>query len=313
MELTPKLKERFTKDMNIPIKLFEEPYFTSRMNLYDTAFDTKRKFDMFLETLSHFETEQDYFAAYNKLKDDVINYLRSQEAMERFMQEDLNSDTFKLKNTNFPKHDIFKRTFDGKFFVSIDMKKANFTALRHYDSSIVGGKNSYEEFIGMFTDFEYFKQSKYIRQVVFGNCNPKRQVAYQKRLMDEFLTCLLTFTVENQIVFFSNDEIVVDVSELSEVERKFYSTAVQMLIDKHAELGVHLRQELFELRHIPGTDGYIKKFLDKEGYEFKCLDALLMPFVLRAYAGEEVKEEDLVFRYENRLAKLLDVPTVEVV
>ena len=313
MKLTPKLKERFCKDMNIPIKLFEEPYFMSRMGLYDSAFDTKKKFEVFLEALSHFETEQDYFTAYNKLKDDVINYLNEKEAMQRFMNEDLNSDKFKLENINFPKNDIFKQTFNGKVLVSIDMKKANFTALRHYDSSIVGGKETYEDFIGMFTDFQYFKDSKYIRQVVFGNCNPKRQTAYEKRLMDRVLTCLLSFTEDKQIVFFSNDEIVVDISELSEVETKFYTTAVQMLLDRQAEQGVNLRQEVFELRHIPSTDGYIKKFLNKEGYEFKCMDALLMPFVLRAYASEEVQEEDLVFRYENRLAKLLDVPTVEVV
>jgi hypothetical protein len=39
----------------------------------------------------------------------------------------------------------------------------------------------------------------------------------------------------------------------------------------------------------------------------------MMPFVLRAYNGEDVTEEDLVFEYEGRLAKLLSAPKIEVV
>jgi hypothetical protein len=67
------------------------------------------------------------------------------------------------------------------------------------------------------------------------------------------------------------------------------------------------------LRYIPNSDGYIRRFVNKEGYDFKCIDIILMPFILRAYAGEEVQEEDMVFRYEGRLAKLLEVPKIEVV
>ena len=38
MEITKNLKERFCKDCNIPIKIFDEPYFTERLELYDEHF-----------------------------------------------------------------------------------------------------------------------------------------------------------------------------------------------------------------------------------------------------------------------------------
>jgi hypothetical protein len=50
MKITSKLKECFCKDMGIPIKLFEEPYFESRLKLYDSAYGTLAKYGLFLET-----------------------------------------------------------------------------------------------------------------------------------------------------------------------------------------------------------------------------------------------------------------------
>lgn len=82
------------------------------------------------------------------------------------------------------------------------MKKANFTALRHYNKDIVGGKDTYEDFLGMFTDENYFKESKYIRQVIFGNVNPKRQITYEKFLMDKVLVKLLTVFEKSSVAFF---------------------------------------------------------------------------------------------------------------
>lgn len=312
MKITPNLNERFCKDMNIPIKLFEAPYFESRLRLYDTVFGTLAKYDLFLETLGKFHSEQSYFEAYNKLKDDVISYLQSNEEMKDFASEDFNA--YSIKNIGFCSKDIFKQTFDGKYFLSIDMNKANFTALKKYNPAIVGGKATYEEFVGMFTEHEYFKSSKYIRQVVFGNNNPKRQVTYEKYLMDGVLTQLLEFTPKEAVVFYSNDEIVLNLSYLSsEEEKNKLSDKVQFILDAKENEGINLRQEVFLLRHIPNSDGYIRRFINKPGYDLKCIDSIMMPFVLRAYAGEQVMEEDMIFKHDGKLAKLIEVPAIEVV
>ena len=307
MQITLNLKKRFCKDMSVPIGIYEEPYFTSRLKLYDPFFNTIDKYENFLELLNELGSEKEYFKVYNKLKDDAINYLGSKKAMKKFKQEeDMNK--YVIKNKGYPKKDIYKETFDGKIFVSIDMKKANFTAIKHYDSSIVGGKKTYEDFIRMFTKYEYFINSKYIRQVIFGNHNPRRQTTYERYLMDKVLTELLTFVPKENIAFFSNDEIIIDLSGIK-VENKHLSNVIKA----KAKEGIDLRVEVFELRKIPDTKGYVKKFLNKEGVEFKCLNALVMPFVLRAYLGESIREEDKVFIHEGRLAKLIEVPNVEIV
>ena len=221
---------------------------------------------------------------------------------------------FKIENQGFSRKDIYKETFDNEMFFSIDMAKANFTSLRHYDKDIVGGDIIYEDFIGMFTEYDYFKNSKYIRQVVFGNQNPKRQVTYEKYLMDKVLTELLRIVLKEDIIFFSNDEIVIHLDEDKLKDYDYIRKIKHIIWNYEHKEGIVLNQEIFKLRKIPETQGYVKKFIGcNKKNEFKCLDALTMPFVLRAYLNEEIQEKDKVFFYEGKLAKLIEIPKIEAV
>ena len=313
--ITESLKRRFCKDMNLNIKIYEEPYFSNLLELYDKQFDTIEKYRQFVELVNFYGGEGEYFAAYDELKDKAITYLNENENMLYFSrEEDMNK--FGCVNKGFKSTDIFVQTNDGKTFLSIDMKKGNFTSLRHYDSKIVGDCDTYEDFMDMFTDKEYFKSSKYIRQVIFGNVNPRRQVTYEKYLMDIVMTDLLKFVRPEDIAFFATDEIVVELTDYYKDEdgtlNLDFVDMVEDLVARMQRDKINVRAEFFTLHKIENTKGYVKKLLynDKK-YDFKCLDFLIMPFVLRAFFDEEVKEEDCVFMYEGVKCKLLDVPEIK--
>ena len=316
--ITDSLKQRFCKDTNLTIKIFEEPYFSNSLELYDEQYGAIAKYKRFVEAVDFFGDEQAYFEAYGNLKDRVIEYLNENEDMKYFsQQEDMNK--FACQNKGFPTKDIFKETNEGKVFVSIDMVKGNFTALHHYNPNIVKGCDSYESFIGTFTDIPHFVESKYIRQVVFGNVNPKRQVTYEKYLMDKVLTKLLSFDEikPEMVAFFSTDEIVLEVPDEyidnGVVNGLFYDTVMDV-VSWAKSYNINVRGEFFELHKIPGTDGYVKKFLmHKDGVDFKCLDFMTMPFVLRAYKGEKPNVLDKVFMYEGKKVMLMEDMTVKVV
>ena len=54
--------------------------------------------------------------------------------------------------------------------------------------------------------------------------------------------------------------------------------------------------------------------MDKKGeVDFKCLDFLTMPFVLRAYQGEQPNDMDKIFLYEGKKVMLMEDIKVEVV
>lgn len=303
MEVSTGAKARFCKDCNLTIRLFQEPYFTERLKLYDKFFHTMEKWKRFTGELEKYACEQDYFEEYNRVKDAAIGSIKNSEGYERFNQDSM--EKYLLTNKGLPAHDIFHDSNDKGSFISIDMKKANFSALKHYDSGIFGGAESWEEFIGRYTGNQHIVQSKYIRQVILGNCNPRRQVTYEKFLMDGVLSSL---DCKERVVFFSNDEIVLKVSDMEEKDRVSLAKRIQKSTEDQE---IPLRVELFTLHKIGGTHGFCKK-IHRGGIELKGLDNFYMPFVLRKLQGEEVTENDRVFYHQGLLSKFLEVPEVEI-
>lgn len=311
MKISAKAKERFCKDCNIPLKLFQEPYFIDRLKLYDRFYGTFSKWELFVKELEKYHCEQDYFEEYNQVKDTVLTNIKNAEGYQKFNNEDMNK--FRIQNTNLPNKDIYKPSNDGKTFISIDMRKANFSALQHYDSTIFASASTWEDYVSLYTDNMHIINSKYIRQVILGNCNPKRHITYEKYLMDGVLTYLIENNVSaDQVVFFSNDEIVIDVSNMNETKQMLFHTSIGICTNN---MCVPLKVEMFTLHKIEGSDGYCKQAVIPNGtnsMEFKCLDNYILPFVLRKVLGQEITENDKVFYHEGLLAKFIEIPEIEV-
>ena len=307
MTITETLKRRFVKDTNLPIRVFEEPYFSHFLELYEEHFQAKTLYEMFLSELSKYEHEQDYLTEYNRVKDAAITYLAENAAMQYFTQtEDMTK--YNLVNTGLCGNCVFKETNVGRYFLSIDMVKANFSALRHYNPDIVGGKDTYEDFIGMFTSSEYMKKSKYIRQVIFGNQSPKRQTKYEQYLMDLLLTHIYENTelTAKHVAYFGADELVFDISDF--MDDKHFISSIFNVLEWAKEQNIRVRAEYYQMIRIRGTSGYMKKFIAptvNKDIEFKSANGLEMPFIIRALKGEPVHENDRVFTFEGSLARLI--------
>ena len=320
MDISVRTKERFCKDCNIPLRLFHEPYFMDRLKLYDKFYGTIEKWNLFVEELQKYHCEQDYFEEYNRVKDSAINCIKNSLAYQKFNNEDMN--LYKIKN-DLPNKDIFKTDNDNKLFISIDMKKANFSVLQYYGDTIgrsmFAGAPTWEDFIGLFTTNKHIINSKYIRQVILGNCNPSRHITYEKYIMNEILEDIIKMIYERfKVVFFSNDEIVIDVtgeyktiSEIELLDDTFESLRLYTINDAK----VPLKIELFSLHKIHGADGYYKRSFNERGeesIEFKCMDNFILPFVLRKFLNEEVTENDKVFYHEGLLAKFIETPNISI-
>lgn len=311
MKITNNLKERFTKDCKIPIKLYIEPYFTERINLLDKFYDTKSKWQAFVEMIEKFPNGEEYFTIFNSTKDAVIDFIKSRPAYIAFNQQDMNQ--FAVKNKNFPTKDIYKPTNIGRSFISIDMKKANFSSLRYYDASIFDNADTWEDFISKFTDNEFIINSKSIREVIMGNCNSGRVTTYEKFITDQLLTLIIEAGIKpNNIVFFSNDEIVVDVTDLDITTTTATYDNIIKICDK---FDVPFRAEIFRLLAVTKNDkvvGYIKHMLDGS-YDFKCFNNQDLLFTLRLLSGEDIKDLDLVFENDKCLATYMTKPEIKLI
>lgn len=308
--ITPSVqaKERFCKDCNLPISVYKEPYFHDRLALYDHLYHCIDKWALFCDELSKYSTEQDYFEEYNRVKDEAINFIKNTKEYQNFNQEDMNS--FAVSFSGIPSKDVYKQSNDGRRFISIDMKKANFSALRHYSPSIFDYKKTWEEFMSRFTSNPHIINSKYIRQVIMGNCNPGRQVTYEKCLMDMVVAIATQYVGKNKVVSFSNDEVILDITGLSDDLTAFITKEIEERLSTESNIPYDV--ELFTLHQIPGTKGYAKCITyPEEKTEFKCMNSYELPFVLRAYNKEEVQESDKAFYFEGKLAHFDEVPEID--
>lgn len=308
MKITEKLKERFCKDCNIPIRIFREPYFEDRIILYDSQYHTIEKWTTFIKELDKYVNEQEYFEDYNRIKDTAINDIKKSDGYNRFINHDMNE--FRIKHNDLPSKDVYKPSNVGERFISIDMKQANFNALKYYSEDIFDNAKTWKEFISKYTDNKHIINSKYIRQVILGNCCARRQVTYEKYLMSQVLIYLLdhNIIIKDDVDVFSNDEIVIGVRDNSG--------------KLHNDLSMVIRQFNFPLTiveyilcDISGTTGYCQeRILESGGVDIilKCANTYNLPYILRYLNKQEVTENDKVFMQEGKLAKFIETPVVEV-
>lgn len=294
------LKKRFCKDCNLPITIFDNPYFYERLCTLDVMFDCVDKFEDFCEELKRFKTEQDYFEFYNGVKDAVITYIKDNESYIRFSDEN-----FKVE-TNYNKQNLYIEENNNRTFISLDMKKANFSALHYYSPAIFKDCSTWEEFMRTFTDCEHIINSKYIRQVIMGACNPKKQINYERYLMNEFVKVLLENIPTLYVFSLAEDEIILYTEDCGYSLSDFYK-----VLETHP-LGKYIKLEMFDLYKIDGTDGWMKCIYDfnanydaGDKVEFKCLNAEIFHQIIKHYYNEVITPNDLVFYHNGELATYL--------
>lgn len=294
------MKSRFCKDTKTPIRVFDDDVFMERLHLLDPFYGCLFKWGVFLDSYKRYESEDDYFRCYSRVKDEAIEDIKSSDAFLRFNTMCIQDIASSTDTHNIPQRNVFNTTNIGKTFISIDMVKANFYALREFDKGIFYGEDSWEDFLGRYTKDTHMLNSKYIRQVIMGNCNPKRQVTYEKYLMSLCLSRLLASGLDiDSVVSFSSDEIIVQGTEKEE----------QLIVDSLKDVSIPLRIELYTLDYC-GVDVYLRVNKNTSIMDIKCANPVTIPFVARYLRGESVKESDCIFMYEGRKAKLLDIPVI---
>lgn len=310
MNLTNQLRKRFCKEAGIPITIYDEPYFSERLDTYNKIVPVKEKWSVFLKCLEYYNTEQDFYEDYNRVKESIIEHIKQTPGYQRFNELDMNQ--YKAINSGYPSKDVYKEPNNEKWFLSIDMIQANFTSLNCFEPSIFNSC-CWEDYISRFTNNTHFIQSKYMRQVIMGALNPKRQTTYEKHLMDFIMTEIVSAGYANQIEVFTNDEIVIRMDSASD-----YNSILRHL-DSTTSDSIRLKTTLFKLTRNKNYSGYILHTYDylteamlqnnqlpaAKEIKFKGVNSLDYPFLVRDCLDEKVSENDKVFVYNNRLAKFI--------
>ena len=299
-EVSEKLKSRFCKDCGIPIKLFKEPYFSKRLALLDDMYGSLGKWNNFKLELEGYEDDKAFLDTYDKVTGQMLDCILTSEGYQSFNSEDMNKFSSKMP---YAKSNIYKDTNIGRKFISMDISKANFSSLYQYDKGIFNDATTWEEFVRLFTDSDYIADSKYIRQVVFGNLNPKRQGVYEKFLISQLVDKIKEVDIvdESCIVSVTNDEVVLDITDCENTNAIL--DIIKVLVESQ-EVPYHVC--MFTLEDLYGV-GYLRRFTDNT-YELKGVDINFVPMVVRSLQGQALREEDMIFMDRSVLCKYLECP-----
>ena len=313
-----RLLQRFCKNYNLPIAVFEEPYFNERLTIIDPLFDCVQKFEAFVHDLADFESEEKYFEYYNKLKDEVINAIQGNSSFRSFNQHMFIPPECQAGNKN-----LYTDQNDGAVFYSIDMRQANFSALHHFDPEMFDVYDSnedktvhcdtWEDFLSNFTPYQHILDSKYIRQVILGACNPGKQIQYETWLMKTLCQHLIETLGPLNIYSINADEIILTVENQNKepfLKADYSHHDLLKAVNGCARgIGELVRVELFTLKKY-GDCGWLKYIIGNDDAKnlpiFKCVDAEIFHQVVKKYLQIPITEDDLVFYHNKRLAKFME-------
>lgn len=304
------LRNRFVSDYNLPIQVVQNPYFNERLELLEEEYGAKTSYDNLWNVINErFNGNPIKFLEYyHTIRDKIITEVINSEAYKDFISNNAFNKNLNLICGN---RNLYTNEQDGCMFVTYDMKKANFQALKYANPAIVYDADSYEDFIGKFTDLDYIKNSKYTRQVIFGKMNPKRTMNLEKWITNEFTKHLVnTWKVDKLELFSLNaDEIIFkfngteDEFEKLEIKETIIFDGVQY---KGSKFKLHARQ--FQL----SVSSSILTVYEKEDYLnahkriLKGVPATYFPQVYKLLNGMEITPSDLVFYYEHELCSFLN-------
>lgn len=296
IELTNNLKKRFASDFKLPINVFSEPYFEYYVELYDPVFNIKTKLEWFDQVLSNCNNTEEFFSRSEKIGRDVKELIIQTEAYKNFNNADINK-LFPLEE-KVKQQNIYIEPNIGKKLISIDLQQANFNSLDLFDLKKEINAFSYKELLNKFTDESYFLESKKIRQVIFGDLNPKRQQRLQKYIINEYCKtlaqhgCVFTSASSDEIIIENQDMNVADIKEM-----------LKNVPEKHKFFRVE--EFMFE-PIIEGRDFFIKTTYqeDQENkIEFKNVASHFFAQVYKKHFDLPLHENDLLFYHEGFLSQ----------
>lgn len=246
------------------------------------------KFKNIKELISLYEEAEDkYGDLYEyrfKKANEIIDFLKNTRAYNELQDDNLIPDYSTTKNFEYS---------EEKKYISIDIRKANWMVLKKYDPEFAPELgNSYEDFISKFDVPEIFNHSKQLRQFIFGNINPKRQMKAQRVIVQEVLDKYSHLNLD--IACIKNDEVIYSFDDLNQVDEIINTIDLE-----------RFKIKLFTVERV--KDFRINTYLSEKGDVLHkemvgCNGNLFFLYLKQFIFNEDLDIRDLYFKMDGNLA-----------
>lgn len=302
-------RKRFVSDYNLPIQVLISPFFEERIEQCEALYGSLTKYKDLIKYIDeNFDCNENKFLnTYYEVRDNIITDIINKDSYKEFNNSDLNQ--YKLTSIYLHRN-LYTEEMVNKVILCVDLKKANFQALKFINPDIVNNANSYEDFIKQYSDIPYIVESKYTRQVIFGKLNPSRQITIERFILEKVLKIINNIAPNKFELFnFGNDELMFFTKD---VDKSYYQDFIDKLNQTVLnDLNIYIKTSFVKIepiRLIMGNGQKLTIFkkiniLD-EKFKIMTCPVTYIPQVLRLINGEEITQHDLAFMYENNLAYL---------
>lgn len=190
-------------------------------------------------------------------------------------------------------HGFYVEENNGKHFISVDLKSANWQSLQ----SIVGFNESYEELIVKYTDNLIPPISKTFRTKITGLLGAKNIMLHNKKLLNDnkynilkvILECSGIDLLEKIPFAFYADEFLIEINE--ETLNKFNSLDLKYLQSKvYEETGIQVHLTPFTLKWLGVNKACAKIY--KDGFEILNISKDILLIMNKLLSGIEIKDID---------------------
>jgi len=328
MSTNIKLKNRFVNDFNLPISVLDYPYFEYQLKLYDEYNDSYKKWLWLLSLIDTYYNgdENQFLDDYYQCRDKMITSIEKSEAYQDFTSKAMSGYVVPSNAifNNIPKTSVYTKTNHGKYFLSVDLKHANFQALKYHDPTLVNNTNNYKEFLkyhlgNMHPLLPYFENSKYTRQIIFGKLNMSRNVTIQNYILYQIFNEIYNSSEfdNGNIKIHSKqvDELIFEVGGLS-VGEKIVSNFCGYIAERCLLGKINVDSQLYRLNYHEFETSFGNTISVYEKMDFltpetnivgkiKSCTLTYFPQVFKLISGKEIRDDDLVFYYEKNLCRFL--------
>ena len=309
--MTPqeRINQRFAKDFNLPINIFQEEFFNYYIRLYDFWPDqewTALNEEINKEYNGNMELWLEHYA---QVRDTIIRTLEASKEYQEFNNCDMSQFALSAAVKNYPDRNIYNQECEGGIFLSIDLRKANFQALKYVG---VISEKTYEDFIDKYDKSFYFKKSKYTRQVIFGKLNPKRTITVEHYMMSQIFWLPKVMKAINyvggKVIAFKSDEIV------WQLDRQLKTRALKTIENViKGELKFEVKAECFTIRDLRivnprgnKVSAWVKQDLNTGNGVLKSASTTYYPQIYKLWKGLDISKTDLYFYHEDQMATFVE-------
>lgn len=298
IKIDDKLINTFVSWASVPIPVQLPEYLDYYLYLTDKYYNSKKLFALFMEDVKRFGGINKFIAHMNDVTDNIIRNIKSQPQYKTLLDAKFSKN---ISQSQEDKGNFYKMNNSGKWFISVDIKSANFTTLHMNYPGLFDGSSTWLEYLSKETTSEFIIASKFIREVIFGKLGTSNRVsalcvAFISEIIDKIKGTV--FYKYLDIANRSHDEVIFSFKSDDDSSEQIFDLLKNFLLESWPD---KLHIKMFKLVNLSDKPYFVKEYPDGT-IEFKKCPGKFIMQCIRFFQKEPCQELDLKFVDEGYVA-----------